>query len=149
MLLDVVIYDRNGQIVLIGEVKNKLNTTSTWAARMRRNIFAHGYLPPTTPYFLIALPDRLYLWKDVLSTVGVVKPDLDLDASTAFQPYFDSLDLDPKNLSGQALELVVIAWLTNLIMSTVSDLPSQEHWIVQTGLLEAIRGGCLEHEVSI
>ena len=39
---DMVVYDRAGQLALVVEAKNKLGTSSDWAAKMRRNMLAHG-----------------------------------------------------------------------------------------------------------
>jgi len=39
---DLSIYDRNGQLTGVVEIKNKLRTSREWAAKLRRNILAHG-----------------------------------------------------------------------------------------------------------
>jgi hypothetical protein len=41
---DLSIKDRNGQLVLVVEVKRKTNASPDWAAAFRRNILAHGSL---------------------------------------------------------------------------------------------------------
>jgi len=39
---DLALYDRNGQLTAVAEVKNKLGTSREWATQLRRNILAHG-----------------------------------------------------------------------------------------------------------
>jgi hypothetical protein len=39
---DLSIKDRNGQLVLVVEVKRKTNASPDWAAAFRRNILSHG-----------------------------------------------------------------------------------------------------------
>ena len=56
---DIFAFDRDGQLVLIAEAKSKRGTSINWAAKMRRNMFAHG-LMPNAPYFLLALPDAAF-----------------------------------------------------------------------------------------
>src|SRR6516164_7075471 len=59
---DLTAYNRDSQLVLVVEVKSKLDATPKWAAQLRRNILAHGTFP-NAPYFLMVFPDRFYLWK--------------------------------------------------------------------------------------
>lgn len=60
---DFMVSDRLGQLALVVEAVNILNTTPEWAAKFRHNLPADG-LYPDARYFLIALPDTFYLWKD-------------------------------------------------------------------------------------
>jgi hypothetical protein len=55
---DLAIYNRDGQLALVAEVKSKLNASAEWAAQFRRNILAHGTFPKA-PYFLMAFPGCL------------------------------------------------------------------------------------------
>lgn len=45
-LADMTVYDVHGQLTMIIEVKNKLDASQEWAAKMRRNILSYGVLPP-------------------------------------------------------------------------------------------------------
>ncbi len=58
---DLSVGNRDGQLVLVVEVKSKTDASPEWAARLRHNILAHGTFPEA-PYFLIVFPDRFYLW---------------------------------------------------------------------------------------
>jgi hypothetical protein len=39
---DISVDNRNGQLVLVAEIKRKINVSPEWAAALRRNILAHG-----------------------------------------------------------------------------------------------------------
>ncbi len=39
---DLAVNNRNGQLALVVEVKCKTNVSQEWAAKLRRNILAHG-----------------------------------------------------------------------------------------------------------
>lgn len=59
--IDFVVYDREGRVVLLAEAKNRRGTSGHWAAGLRKNMLSHGVLP-WAKYFLIATPERMYLW---------------------------------------------------------------------------------------
>lgn len=52
MQWDLETYDRDNQLVLVVEVKSILDKPPGWAARLRRNILAHGTFP-NAPYLLM------------------------------------------------------------------------------------------------
>ncbi|MCP4701847.1 MAG: hypothetical protein GY862_34050, partial [Gammaproteobacteria bacterium] len=85
MKADIVVYDRNRQIALIAEVKKKPGVTSEWAVKWRRNILAHGELPDVT-FFMVALPDRFYLWKNAGNQPELVEPSFEIDAEPILRP---------------------------------------------------------------
>jgi hypothetical protein len=61
--VDIAVNSRDGGLLLIVEVKNRPRTSPDWAVKFRQNLLAHHAIPRAT-YFLLALPDQLYLWKD-------------------------------------------------------------------------------------
>ena len=67
---DIAVYSPNNELQLIVEVKNKIGATPEWAANMRRNLSIHSIVP-YSPYFLLALPDYFYLWKDPSATLDL------------------------------------------------------------------------------
>src|SRR5205807_2738705 len=113
---DLVLYDQDGQLAGVAEVKNKLGTSSEWAARFRRNLLAHGGFR-SMDFFLVVTPDRLYVWKNAGAEPLHVKPTYDVDARPLLEPYFNSAGLDPSDVSGKAFELLVAAWLADLVRS--------------------------------
>ncbi|MBC8160773.1 MAG: hypothetical protein H7Z42_06090 [Roseiflexaceae bacterium] len=145
---DIAVYDRNEQLVLVSEIKNKLDAAPEWAGRLRRNILAHG-IYPDAPFFLIAFPNRFYLWASSKETQSGINPDYIIDARPILQPYFEKSQITPEQISSQSLELIVTAWLSAVIHSErlPEDFSSSEHWLIDSGLYAAIVGGRFEHEV--
>lgn len=146
---DAVAYDSDGNLALVVEVRNKLGTNSEWAARMRQNILIHNTLP-SVRFFLLALPDRFYLWKDKpLPTIE--PPTYEIDPAPFLQPYFDQAGIQPEDLSSGGFELLMIAWLNELIQS--SELPEtidqRDKWLIESGLLDAIKGGHIASEAVL
>ena len=141
-IADLVAYSSDGQIALIVEVKSKTETSRSWATRMRRNMLAHG-LVPTSRFLLLALPDRLYLWKDTSNTPELVEPTYEIDAMPLFQPYFQRANLSPDQLNGQSFELIVTAWLNESIQSGIpASVPQAQRQLLEdSGLLETLKGG--------
>ena len=145
---DMAIYDKNGQLALMAETKKRLNTSSNWAAKMRRNRLAHG-LMPRAKFFLLALPDRFYLWKDKDMTPEVISPNYEIDPLPFLASYYDNRSKKQlEALSGESFELIISSWLSKLLQANVlpSELQDQE-WLVESGLFEAIKQGHLAIEV--
>jgi len=147
---DLVAYNPDGQITLLVEVKGRTDTSRSWATRMRRNMLAHG-MAPKTRFLLLALPDRLYLWKDAGNTPDLVEPTYEIDATPFFQPYYARAGLSPDQLTHQSFELIVASWLNELIRSGMSDsVPEpQRQQIRDSGLLDAIKGGSIAVEAKL
>lgn len=145
---DLAVYDRNDQLVLVVEVKNKLQASPEWAARLRRNIFAHGTFP-NAPYFLMVFPDQFYLWTNNDTNNGNVPPSYTIDARPIFQPYFEQSGVTPDQISGQSLELIIASWLGELIHSEVmsEQVKTTQPWLVHSGLYAAVAQGRLGHEI--
>ena len=76
---DLALYDRDGQLAALADLRRKLGTSRQWASELRRNILAHGGFP-TVKFFLVVTPDRLYVWKDAGAEPRLVKPTYEIDA---------------------------------------------------------------------
>lgn len=146
---DIVAFDRSGQLVLIVEVKCKFGTSDEWAKRMRGNLYAHGLLP-SVPFFLLALPDRFYLWKDVGSEAEAVGPTMLFDPTAFLRPYYDRAGVTPDDLTGKTFELIVAGWLSAVIRAdSLADLEGDNlEWLATSGLLDRLSGGRLELEAA-
>lgn len=114
--IDFVAYDREGRVVLLAEVKSRRGTSEYWAARLRKNMLSHGILP-WAKYFLIATPERMYLWKQERANQAEVPPEFTIDAAKVFQPYFQKLHQEPSKIGPEAFELLVLTWLTDVARS--------------------------------
>lgn len=149
---DLLVNDRNGQPTLIVEVKSKTNTSSKWAAKLRRNILAHGILP-SVPYFLLVFPDKFYLWKNNadVNLIDEREPDYTIDASSIIQPYFKEIGIQNNQIRGNSLEMIISSWLNEVIYSekTIEELKSSQSWLIDSGLYSALTGGKINHEVKV
>ena len=143
-IADIIAYDTNGQLTLVIEIKSKLGTSAQWAAQMRRNILAHGLLP-STPFFLLGLPDHFYLWKDNGITPEVIKPTYEIDPRPFLQPYYEKSGLSSETISGKSFELVIVSWLSEILGTRSQDsLQDSQKWLLESGLFEAIHGGYMD-----
>jgi len=145
---DLTAYNRDNQLVLVVEVKSKLDATPQWAAQLRRNILAHGTFPDA-PYFLMVFPDRLYLWKNPGSNHELIEPTYVIDARPILQPYFEQSGVTAAQVSGQSLELIVALWLNGVMHKTPDELDASQQWLIDSGLYDAVAGGSLDREVVV
>jgi hypothetical protein len=138
---DVVVYSPRAGLQLVVEVKSQSGASDEWARQVRRNLLAHGFVP-ATPYFLLVLPDHVYLWKNTDLASIDSSPDFKLETPTVLADYLPMLSRPLHELSGPSLELLVNSWLANLVNTTHLDLndPSQQ-WIIESGLYDAIKSG--------
>jgi hypothetical protein len=144
---DILAFDQNGQLALIAEVKNKRGTTDEWAAKMRRNMYAHGLLPQA-PFFLLALPDKFYLWKD--AGMDVVEPTQKVDPRPFLRAYYEKTGVSADSLTSNSFELLVTSWLHQVLRAkSPQELPEgTQDWLVSTGLFDKLAGGYLEFEAA-
>jgi hypothetical protein len=147
---DVAAYDKDGQLALVIEAKSRLHTTTDWAAKMRRNLFVHGIVPKSS-YFMLAMPDNLYLWRDKETGVEPVKPDYAISPEPLFRRYLDSANINSLKLGEQSLAILMNSWISDLIQSGLpDDLPEpQRTTLTESGLVDAIKGGRVALEEPI
>ncbi len=145
---DIAVYNAVGQLSLLTEVRNKLMTSGEWAAKLRRNILEHGSFPET-PFFLLALPDRFYLWKDAGIVPEIVKPNYEIDPTQFLNPYYERSGLPLSDLSKQNFMIIVSFWLNEVLISDTQPItfPSNQKWLTESGFLKAIAGGNLALEL--
>jgi hypothetical protein len=158
---DAAVYDREGKLILVVETKSRFGVTQRWAARTFRNLYVHGSVPDV-PYFLLALPDAFYLWRDpgrkaleafVKDEREEVMPDYAVPAWGAIRPYLGGNDVSPNELSTYSIAMIVNAFFADLL-NNYSDLsresaPAHLLWLFDSGLYEAIRGGTLASQSPI
>lgn len=146
---DLSVDNRNGQLALVVEIKRKTNVSPEWAAKLRRNIFAHGIFPKA-PYFLMVFPDRFYLWSDAEAYQDQSEPTYTIDASPIFQPYFERAGVAADQISEASLEIIVTSWLGEIIHSDQlpESMDASQQWLIESGLYAALVGGKLEHEAA-
>lgn len=146
---DISVFSPDDRLQLIVEVKNKQGASPDWAANMRRNLFAHSVVP-TTPFFLLALPDHFYLWKDA-NPVNVVSPDYEIDPRPILRKYTDTHERHLNKLSEYGLELIINSWLNNLLDTDLTRENAEPHekWLFDSGLYDAIKHGSVRTEATV
>lgn len=144
---DLAAYDQKGRLALVVETKSRRHTTADWAAKMRRNLFSHGIVP-RSEYFMLAMPDNLYLWHGADVNSAIAGPDYVISTKPLFQRYLDTAIHDATALSEKSLEILVGSWLSDLMARGLpDDLPEpQRGMLVASGLLDAIQGGRVMQE---
>lgn len=83
-------------------------------------MLSHGILP-LSKYFLIATPERMYLWKQQETHAADAPPEFTIDAEMVFRPYFQKLQQEPLNIGPEAFEILVLTWLTDITRSGKRD----------------------------
>ena len=145
--VDFIGYDPRGQAVLLAEANSRPGASGKWASQLRRNILAHGVLPQA-PFFLIATPDRIFLWNHDGLGGAETPPDCVVNAREVFAPYFEKLGRPASQVSPEGFEFVVLWWLDDL---SGSRLPMAREappmpWLTESGLLDSIRNARIEHQ---
>lgn len=139
---DIVVFSPDDRIQLVVEVKNHPGASEEWATRFRRNLVAHSVLPDAE-FFLLALPDDLFLWKNSQDS-GDAAPTYRISTAEALEPFRMAG-------SGEAgLEMAVNAWL-NVLTSPdlgVDEVARSYRWLVDSGLYQRIRGGHVAYQAA-
>lgn len=143
--IDFVAYAGTGQVVLLGEAKSRAGTSEEWAAGLRRNLLAHGTLPPA-PFFLIATAERFYFWKQDSPAATDDLPSFILNTKEEFQPYLDKEQKTWSRLGHEALELLVLAWLEDIARSGAlrARQNNATRWLSDSGLIAALEKARIE-----
>jgi hypothetical protein len=137
---------------------NRADASTAWAARLLRNLLAHDALPKAS-YFMLALPDVFYLWKDPHGTPPAdrgyipdgIEPDYEIAAVQALAPYMDGAPSQLADMSEPGLELLVASWLVDLLNTDLSrgDVSPELRVLFDSGLYEAIKEGRLATEALL
>ena len=96
-------------------------------------------------YFMLALRDHLYLWRNPAPDGGV--PDYEADTAVALRPYLVRLNADLDKLSETSFELLIEAWLTDLVGGTLPEAPNRR-WLEESGLAESVRDGAIRTNIA-
>ena len=145
---DIAVFSADSTLKLIVEVKGNRGVGLEWASQFRRNLLAHHAIP-RSPFFLLALPDHMYLWKNGSEVVETRVPDFVIDSSPIVAAFLDETRELTAN-SSQGLELVFASWLNLLTISGLSEDKAAPHerWLLESGLYEAIKNGSVETGAS-
>ncbi|WP_413174769.1 hypothetical protein [Anabaena azotica] len=144
---DIAVHGKDRNLQLLVEAKNKRGASKIWAAKMRRNMYAHGLLPEA-PFFLLALPDKFYLWKNKGSFTDLIDADYEINPEPFLQPYYPPEYISKYDISSEGFELIISAWLHQLLTVPSIDLLPKNNmdWLMTSGLFDAIHHGELKLE---
>lgn len=142
---DLSVYDADGRLTALAEVKNRTGTSGQWAAKTRRNLLAHGY-GWGSDFFLLITPDRLYAWKDAGDEPLETPPTYEADLAATFASYFHDAGLAANQINGPAFELVVAAWLNDLMGRSNANACADHDWLDRSGFRAAVKDGRIEVE---
>jgi hypothetical protein len=146
---DVAVYDSDGNLQLVVEIKKKLSATLEWVTQMRQNLLIHS-LVPNAPYFLLALPDFFYLWKNSSSINELASPDYKIETTEILGPYVKRSNLSLTEMSQYGLEFVVNVWLEDLVNSELTRDTADPalQALFDSGLYPAIKNGSIAIEAE-
>ncbi len=145
---DFAVIDPQGSLALVTEAKAKTGVSPRWAAQMRRNLVSH-LGPPRSKYFLLAMPDKFYLWKDGANLPTEAPAEFESDAHDFLGPFFEAAKVSPDHVSGYAFEFIVAGWLQTLLASDElpADMRHKHPWLGD--LFEAVKGGRIASEGDV
>jgi hypothetical protein len=113
---EFLLYDRDGRLAAAVDVRARRDTSSHWAAELRRNLTGSGHGPfRGAPFLIVATLDRIYIWKEGHATDVPVSPDHELDAEAVLSPYLVGTGRRLEEIGRDAFELVVMSWLQDLV----------------------------------
>lgn len=140
---DLMLYDANYQLVLVGEVKASKRQDAEWAAEWRRNLTVHGMLPDAD-FFLLVFPEQMYLWKSAPAGQQVPANFVG-NTKDILKPYLGRLSDDTSRLSGSGLELAVSSWLNDITTRRTPEgfTADAVQLLEQSGLADRVREGSL------
>lgn len=147
MRVDLAVYDRFQRLILTVEAKKKFGTSVKWATQIRRNLVAHGFYPSSS-YFLLATPEKFFLWLPESNTPEETMPNFVEDAEKQLKPYLRELGFNLREIDGYVFEQVVAHWLKYGVMYPVGNFVKPD-WLVESGLAAKILRGNLSLEATV
>lgn len=188
-IADIAVYSERGDPALAVEVKTRTGASKKWAAELYGDLADYygaankkeGSDPPErhdapfgTPYFLLALPDVLYLWtpgRDACdppesprvwaewSTAGSRKanrrgpaPAYNADTREVLSPYLEDVHYPLEDLRETGLEALLSSWLSELVAPWYAEETKEgekmtegsRRLVFDSGLYRAVRGGTVK-----
>lgn len=138
---DIVAIGESGAVLAV-EARAKWGTDAEWASQWRRNIATHSALP-SADFFLLALPDRFYLWNNNGTARRQVwlEPAFEVDPASLLEPYFERIGIEADRLQGETFEFILLTWLNDMIDASNSGivLDASTQWLDLSGLYDALR----------
>jgi hypothetical protein len=143
---EIVIESPDRRRILVVECKRAQETSRQQAVRWRRNLVAHG-LDSEVPYFLLAFPTGLFLWRANANIEA--PPDFTAPAQGVLKWYLGPIADQPGGPLEESLEIAFAAWLSDLAHGVRQPdvLSEADQMLVTSGLLEKMKGGVFRAQV--
>jgi hypothetical protein len=143
---DIVVEAPDRTRVLVVECKRTKESSDVGATKWRRNLQVHG-LNVDSEFFLLAFPTKLFLWK--AGTPAHANPDFSAPSMPVLKRYLGRVADQPRAPLPESLEIAFSTWLSDLANGVRKpDASSEpERMLVQSGLLERIKGGRVRTQV--
>ncbi len=149
-LSDITLNDARGNPILTINVSTLAGKTPEWAAEKRRNLVADGWLTKA-PFFLLAFPDRFYLWKDAPYTQELIMPTYVIDPAPLLNPYYERLGMEaaPYSRTGFQMVLSLLFGQGRQRADVLLDYGQKVAGLTESGLLAALGSGRIDVEVGV
>jgi hypothetical protein len=143
---DFVLSNRGRRLIALVEAKNKRGTTPDWAAQYRHNMVSHGEEGSGAEFFILATPDRLYIWQGTAYDPDLIQPTYVVDARPIFGPYYETAGRSPEAAGSNAFRLVVLDWMSGLTRLTEPTAAADgQSWLIDSGLLSRVQDGRISY----
>lgn len=147
--VDLAVFSKDRRPILVVDVRAGAGySTAQLAAGLRRSLLAHGLLP-SSPFFMIATPIQLFLWRE--GAEASAWPEFSASARSVLDAY-GSRHADTKRAArGGAFEIVLFSWLSDIASGLRPLSPDSEpdRVLLESGLYEQIRDGTVDFEVRL
>lgn len=140
---DVAVFNPAGELVLVVEVKDLPRQPKVdlreWAWRVHRNLIVHSGVPASPFFLLVGVPTEFFLWTSRTSADPLDQPEFSVHDPDQLAPFYPE-SIVPGELRPETEEDAVAEWLRSLT-ATRRRHRYRAAWLVESGLLDAIRGG--------
>jgi hypothetical protein len=138
------VIEKSGRQVLQVEARNITSPSPDFAAEFLRDLFAVSGTP-LCDYFLLALRNRLYLWRHPSFDISLA--DFEADTSEVLKSYLTGLRRPLDQVHQSTFEFVVQSWLGDLAAGDLRDAGDQR-WLEESGLAKAVRDGYIRTNIA-
>ncbi|MCC2961134.1 hypothetical protein LK540_11950 [Massilia sp. IC2-278] len=145
---DLTVYSSDHQLQLVVEIKRVSGKGPEWAAELHRNLLEYHAVPPS-PFFLLVLPDHLYLWSTQQGEDAYL-PQYEAVTTSALKKYLPKKAHYSSEITELGLQLAVQFWLSELTNPNATpDAHEYGQWVMESGLFAAIRRGSVQIEAVV
>lgn len=143
---DLLVTDGSGRPVVAVELKNSLGLTRDVAVQLRRNLLDHQALGDGR-YFLLLSQDWGYLWNEAQTADCLAPPAQEFPMQAVVARYAGHLG-PSERLHKAELAAVIFRWLLTVAHSPNGLADEAERALRDAGLVDAISGGAVRHQMA-